>query len=169
MIKKQIERYRAGIDLLYASLDSVKPEDYHRVLVKGKMTIAQLICHISDFEPILSLRIKRLLTAEKPLLMGYNENDFLKLHAEGRDLSIELEVYRSTRQQLLSILERTPEEDFKNQGVHSEIGKGSAFQFLCMANGHTEHHLCYMNDKREALGLQAISVTKPEDYPPVWV
>ncbi len=122
--------------------------------VPGKWSILEVVCHLADFEPVYVDRMKRVIAQDRPLLMGADEKLFAaKLAYHDRDLNEELRLIELTRNAFARILRTLPAEAFERVGVHSERGLKSLRELLEIINYHIPHHLPFIQEKRQALGL----------------
>jgi hypothetical protein len=112
------------------------------------------VCHLCDFDPVLAERMKRIIALEKPLLFGADENLFLKaLSYHERDVNEELNLLDMTRRQMARILAKLPEESWSRVGNHSERGLVTLEQVVQTATRHIPHHIKFIQEKRQALGI----------------
>src|SRR4051794_28479302 len=122
--------------------------------VEGKWSALEGVCHVADFEPIMADRMKRIIAEERPVLIGADENRFaVALAYHERDLEEELTIIEKTRQQLGRILRTLPDAALARVGMHNERGPRTLEQLLTTATGHIPHHLKFIQEKRQALGL----------------
>lgn len=124
--------------------------------VAGKWSTLEVVCHLADFDPILADRMKRIITHDRPTLTSADENLFAAgLAYHERDLEEELRLIEMTRSQMGRILATLPPEAMRRVGVHSERGELTLERMLQLAVNHIPHHLPFIAEKREALGLSA--------------
>src|SRR5689334_19761609 len=110
-LSQLIDEYVAGIGVLRQAVTGMNREQLTARPIAGKWSTLEVVCHISDFEPIMADRIKRVIALENPTLMGADENCFAeKLAYHNRDLEEELAIVEQTRRQLARIL-RTQSND----------------------------------------------------------
>ncbi len=122
--------------------------------VAGKMSTLEVICHLADFEPIMADRMKRVIAEDNPTLLGADENRFLAALAyHDRDLEEELVIIDRTRSQLGRILAKLPAASLQRTGTHNERGPLSLENLLTLAINHIAHHVKFIHQKREALGV----------------
>ena len=153
-LPQMIDDYLAGIGVLRQAVAGMNREQLLARPVPGKWSTLEVVCHLSDFEPILADRIKRVLALENPMLMGADENCFAKALAyQDRDLDEELAIVEQTRRQLARILRKQSNDVLARVGTHSERGPRTLEQLLQGAVGHVAHHVQFVHDKRKALGL----------------
>jgi hypothetical protein len=153
-INEQIEAYLEGTRQLRAAVAGMTREQLLARPVAGKMSTLEVVCHLADFEPIIADRMKRVITHDRPQLLGADENRFKDgLFYHDRDIEEELAIIDMTRAQMARILRRLPAEAFKRVGVHSERGELTLERLLSISTNHIPHHLPFIAEKRQALGL----------------
>jgi uncharacterized damage-inducible protein DinB len=149
-----IDEYLAGIGTLRRAVAGMSRDQLVARPVAGKWSTLEVVCHLSDFEPILADRMKRVIALENPMLMGADENRFARALAyHDRDLEEELAIVEQTRRQMARILRKLPNEALARVGTHSERGPRTLEQLLQGTISHLTHHLKFVHEKRKALGL----------------
>jgi uncharacterized damage-inducible protein DinB len=150
-----IDDYLAGVKTLRDAVKSMSPEQLQARPVPGKWSTLEVVCHLSDFEPIMADRMKRVLSHDNPTLLGADEKRFAATLAyHDRDLEEELAVVEKTRAQMARILRGQPAAAFQRSGVHSERGPRTVEQLLAGAISHIPHHVAFILEKRRALGVK---------------
>ena len=148
------EEYLAGPQALRQAIAGLNGEQLVAHPVPGKWSTLEVVCRLADFEPILADRMKRIIAEERPSLIGANEKDFAaKLAYASRDLSEELGIIENTRRQMGRILKTLPPEALVRVGVHNERGPVSLETLLATAIRHIPHHVKFIMEKREAMGV----------------
>ncbi len=154
-LAQMIEEYLAGPVLLRKAVAGMNREQLQARPIAGKWSTQEVVCHLADFDPILADRMKRVLALDKPQLVSADENRFAATLAyHQRDPEEELTIVEKTRSQLARILRLQPEEALGRVGVHSERGPLTLEQLLASATRHIVHHLKFVEEKRQALGLR---------------
>jgi hypothetical protein len=149
-----INDYLNGVDVLRNAVAGLTQDQLKARPIAGKWSTLEVVCHLSDFEPILADRIKRIIASPKPLLMGADENDFARsLSYHDRDVNEELAIIELTRKQLARILRALPNDALSRQGVHNERGLLTLEAILGNAIRHIPHHVQFIAEKRKALGI----------------
>jgi hypothetical protein len=150
-----IDTYLAGIETLRRAVAGLTQEQLLARPVPGKWSTQEVVCHLADFDPILADRMKRVIAEEKPALIGADENRFAAALAyDQRDVQEELTIIEQTRRQMARILRPLPEAALNRIGVHSERGPLTLERLLNSAVNHIPHHVKFIDDKRQALGLK---------------
>ncbi|HEY3965991.1 MAG TPA: DinB family protein, partial [Planctomycetaceae bacterium] len=152
-----IEQYRAGTAQLRTAVSGMTREQLAARPVAGKWSTLEVLCHIADFEPVYADRMKRVLAEDNPLLLSGDPDLFqARLAYTERDASEELAVIEAVRSQMTRILATLSEQDFSRTGKHSADGPLSLRVLLERITNHIPHHLKFIQEKRQALGLPAV-------------
>jgi uncharacterized damage-inducible protein DinB len=150
------DQFLAGAAGLRAAVAGMTREQLTARPVAGKWSTLEVVCHISDFDPVLVDRMKRIIAlhSEVPLLMGADENLFLKeLKYHDRDVNEELAVVDATRAQMARIIRGLSPEQLQLTGNHNKRGLMTLERVIQMAINHIPHHLAFVAEKRKALGV----------------
>jgi hypothetical protein len=151
-----IESYLAGVDTLRKAVAGMTRDQLTARPVAGKWSTLEVVCHLSDFDPILADRMKRIIALDRPALVGADENRFAATLAyHERDVEEELAIIAATRSQLAKILRKQPDAVLQRVGVHTERGELTLERMLTITTNHIPHHVKFIAEKRQALGLPA--------------
>jgi uncharacterized damage-inducible protein DinB len=151
-----IEAYLAGPATLRAAVRGMSREQLTARPVAGKWSTLEVVCHLADFDPILADRMKRVIAEDRPQLLGADEKRFAAALAyHQRDVEEELALIERTRGQMARILHTLPDEALGRVGVHNERGELTLERLLTIATNHLPHHVRFIAEKRQALGLPA--------------
>lgn len=151
-----IDSYLAGPRALRQAVAGLSREQLLARPVPGKWSTLEVVCHLSDFDPIYADRMKRVIAEERPQLLGANEARFAAaLVYQQRDLEEELALIEQTHAQMARILGTLPDAALGRVGLHNERGPLTLEDLLGGVAKHFTHHLKFVADKRRALGLSA--------------
>jgi len=149
-----IESYLAGVNVLRQAIAGMTREQLVARPVAGKWSTLEVVCHLADFDPILADRMKRVLAEDRPSLLGADEKRFAAALAyHERDPEEELAILAHTRSQMARILRRQSDDVLKRVGVHNERGEMTLERLLTGTTNHLLHHVKFIVEKRQALGL----------------
>jgi uncharacterized damage-inducible protein DinB len=150
-----IDDYLAGSSVLRRAVTGLTREQVLARPVPGKWSTLEVVCHLTDFDPIYADRMKRVIAEDKPTLLSADENRFAAALAyQDRDLEEELTIIEHTRRQMARILRNLPESALQRQGIHNERGPLTLEQLLTGAAKHIAHHVKFIEEKRKALGIR---------------
>src|SRR5436309_4459123 len=153
-IAPMVDAYLAGIGQLRQAVAGLSREQLLARPVPGKWSTLEVDCHLADFEPVFADRMKRIVALDRPPLVAADENRYAaRLAYHDRDVGEELTLIDVTRQQMARILRQLPDAALESVGVHSERGPLTLADVLAGAARHIAHHLPFITEKRQALGL----------------
>ena len=148
-----IDRFEAGGDGVIASFQGLSREELLAFPVPGKMSIQQVIIHIADSDVVLLDRMKRVITHDKPPLLGFDENAYLKeLHYDEQSPADAALAMKLNRLNFAKVLRKLPDAAFDRVGIHNERGPLKLIEILTMTTNHAAHHLKFVAEKRAKLG-----------------
>ena len=149
-----IEQYEAGPDLLREAVAGMPDELLDAKPVAGRWSTRQVVCHVADFEPIYADRMKRVIAEQCPAFFGGDPDTFAAgLAYERRPVDAELELVAAVRRHMATILRELTAGDFQRVGHHSEVGPLTLEALLKNISEHVPHHIRFIVDKRQSLGL----------------
>ena len=147
-----LKQYENGPELLKTAIATVRNDQLDLIPVLGKWSIRQVVCHIADFEPVYTDRMKRVLVEDNPTMFGGDPDVFAAgLHYDRRNVHEELELISVVRRQMAVILRNTDVEDFQRTGVHSEAGPLTLETLLERITRHIPHHVTFITAKIAAM------------------
>lgn len=150
--KNLISQYIHGGYLLRQAVAHMPLEHLLARPISGKWSTLEVVCHISDFEPVFADRMKRVIALENPQLLGADENRFLKsLSYHQRIIGEELALIDLVRSQMARILTALPDSAWVRVGNHSEKGPVSLRNLVEKSISHVEHHLLFIEQKKKHL------------------
>jgi uncharacterized damage-inducible protein DinB len=154
-MQQLIDDYAAGPEVLRQAVAGLSRAQLEAQPIAGKMSTLEVVCHLADFDPIIADRMKRVLAEDKPTLVGADENRFrAALAYHSRDLDEELTIVDRTRKQMVRILRQAPADALQRTGNHTERGPMTLEQLLKGATQHILHHVKFIYEKRQALGVK---------------
>jgi hypothetical protein len=149
-----VEAYLAGPGELRAAITGMTGEQRIARPVPGKWSVLEVVCHLADTDANIAHRLKRVLAEERPEFDRVKPDLMLAaLSYHGRDVDEELTIFDLTRRQMARILRSSPPDVWERVGIVNERGARSVLQMLNGAVEHLRHHLRFIDEKRQALGL----------------
>jgi DinB superfamily len=146
-----ITQYRDGYDQVARALENFPPNALTATLIPGKWSAAEIVHHLADSETTSAIRLRRLLVEDRPLIQGYDQDDFAaRLQYKSRDVAPALDAFRSARETTAQLLELMTEDDWRREGTHSESGTYSTEDWLRIYAVHAHNHAAQIRRLREA-------------------
>jgi uncharacterized damage-inducible protein DinB len=153
MNRDLIEKYEDGGRRLAKAVEHLDRNDLIAVPIPGKWSIQQLVIHLADSDLVLTDRMKRVISENRPTLQAFDENLWVKnLHYELQSAPAAIELLALNRKMMTDVLRLLPDEAFARKGVHTERGELTLEQLLQGSIEHIDHHLKFLYEKREKLG-----------------
>ena len=147
-----IEKYSAGYQEVINALDGFPAESLTAHPIPGKWSAREIVHHLADSESTSAIRLRRLLVEDKPLIQGYDQDQFAsKLRYNERDMAPSLEAFRSARATTAQLLSLMSEEEWKREGVHSESGRYTVEDWLAIYAAHAHNHAAQIQRLRDRL------------------
>src|SRR5690349_1170986 len=118
-----LERFRRGGELLAVATTGAAGPELDFKPGPNKWSLRQIVCHVTDFETVLVMRLRMVAAEDNPTLMGFNGELWAeKLDYKRRKLSQAIETCRRLRTENFELLKELPESDFSRTGNHTESG-----------------------------------------------
>ena len=147
-----IARYRDGFDEVARSLEGFSDGDLGAHPLPGKWSAREIVQHLADSEMTSAIRLRRLLSEERPHILGYDQDAYAaRLRYNERDMAPALEAFRAARATTAQILEVMTEEDWAREGTHSESGRYTVEDWLRIYAAHAHNHAAQIRRLKEAL------------------
>jgi hypothetical protein len=134
-----IKLYKEGHRAVMDAYRGIADEELDRS-ASGEWTPRQTAHHLADSEMMSAIRIRRLLTEQKPVIYGYDEAEFARKLTKDRPIEPSLEAMRWARETSAQLMERMTEEDWRKVGTHSESGTYSTEDWLKIYAAHAHDH-----------------------------
>ncbi len=135
-----IEKYRRGYDDVATALDGITDRELDTRPAPGKWSPREIVHHLADSEMTAAIRLRRLIAEERPVIQGYDQDEFARRLFYSRPIEDSLLALRAARSTSAGILDLLTEEDWKREGTHSEIGRYTMEGWLRIYAAHAHEH-----------------------------
>ncbi|HEV8140794.1 MAG TPA: DinB family protein [Pyrinomonadaceae bacterium] len=151
-----IAQYKAGFDEVSRNLAGFPANLLTAHPISGKWSAAEIVHHLADSETTSSLRLRRLLVEDHPLIQGYDQDQYaVMLRYNEREIAPSLEAFRAARATTAQLIDMMTEADWHREGTHSESGPYSAEDWLKIYAAHAHNHAAQIGRLREVLANSA--------------
>jgi len=136
-----LQRYEAGPGLLRQAWAAMPPEARDWRPGPGRWSAREVVIHCADSETVSAARIRMLLTAPEPLIVGYDENVWAgTFDYSGADPELALALVANLREHTARTLRRLPDSAWGRAGRHTESGAYADSDWLRIYAEHLEIH-----------------------------
>jgi hypothetical protein len=135
-----IEKYREGYRVVSDALRGISDQELDARPAPGKWSAREIVHHLADSEMTSAIRLRRLIAEERPVIQGYDQDEFAHRLAYDRPVQASLDAFRAARQTTKEILERLTETDWTREGTHSESGRYTVEHWLEIYAEHAHTH-----------------------------
>jgi hypothetical protein len=151
--KDLIDQFEAGGAKVKAVIAGLSRDELLARPVAGMWSIQEVVVHLQDADAVCVDRLRRIIAEETPLLIGFDENLFIKnLFYDDQSAADAAEALDITRRQFARVLRKLPDAAWSRAGVHNERGKITLGEMLESYTKHLEGHVKFAQEKRQKLG-----------------
>lgn len=107
-----------------------------------RWSIAEILAHLVDAEVVGSWRMRLIMGSDGVPITAYDQDVWATTFDYGNaDPKDSLRVFRTLRENNLTLLKSVPKKLWENHGLHSERGKETIAHMVRMFAGHDLNHL----------------------------
>lgn len=138
----RIEKIRDLPAQLEALVQNLSDVDLNTHFIEGEWTVAQNVHHLADSHMNSFIRLKLILTEDKPTLKPYYQEKWAEL-PDSHDLPVasSLALLKGLHERWCVLLDHLQEQDWTRCGMHPEVGVITPDDLLRTYAGHGEGHL----------------------------
>jgi hypothetical protein len=145
-----IEKYRQGYHVVSDALQGISERELDARPAPGKWSAREIVHHLADSEMTSAIRLRRLIVESRPLIRGYDQDEFARRLHYSRPIRASLEAFRAARETTAEILEHLTEADWAREGTHSESGRYTVERWLEIYAAHAHNHADQIRRARAA-------------------
>jgi hypothetical protein len=147
-----IDQYEAGYAEVVNALDGFPAEKLSSHPLPDKWSAREIVHHLADSESTSALRLRRLLTEDRPVIQGYDQDEYARrLKYNERNMDPALAAFRAARETTLQVLRLMTESDWLREGEHTESGRYTPEDWLRIYAAHAHNHASQIRRLRGAL------------------
>lgn len=147
-----IAQYADGYRAVAEALLKISPAELDARPAPGKWSPREIVHHLADSETTASIRIKRLLSEDRPVIQAYDQDEYARrLHYE-RPYEASLELFRAVRASTAELLGCLSEAEWLREGTHSEHGRYGVDTWLRIYAQHAHKHADQIRTARGSAG-----------------
>ncbi|HZH31205.1 MAG TPA: DinB family protein [Pyrinomonadaceae bacterium] len=151
-----IARYESGFEEVQRALANFPGERLTARPLPGKWSACEIIHHLADSEMRAAIRLRQLLTEDRPAIQSYDEEAYAaRLNYNARDIAPALEAFRAARAASAQLLTHLSDADWARAGTHPEHASYTVDTWLEVYAAHAHNHAAQILRLREALNAEA--------------
>jgi hypothetical protein len=137
---KLIAQYRDGYAAVAEALLKITPEELEASPGPGRWNAREIVHHLADSEMTSAIRLRRLLAEDRPMIHGYDQDEFARRLHYDRPHETSLELFKYVRLSTAELLERLQPGDWLREGTHSDSGRYTVETWLQIYAAHAHRH-----------------------------
>jgi hypothetical protein len=135
-----IEKYKEGYAVVAEAVTGASDEQLDRRPAPGKWSGREIVHHLADSEMTVAIRVRLLLAEDRPAIAGYHQDEFARRLHYDRPIAKSLEAFKAARDSTAELLEGLSPDEWRREGVHSELGRFSVERWLEIDAEHAHKH-----------------------------
>ncbi len=138
--KELIDRYKDGYRVVAEALTGATDEELDARPAPGKWSAREIVHHLADSEMTSAIRLRLLIAAPTPQIVGYDQDEFARRLYYDRPIEASLEAFKAARRTTADILDRMTDAEWAREGSHTEVGRYTAEKWLEIYSAHAHDH-----------------------------
>jgi DinB family protein len=143
--QKLLDQYKDGYRVVAESLVGATDEELDGRPAPEKWSAREVVHHLADSEMIAAVRARLLIAVDRPQIVGFDQEVFVRRLHYDRPIEASLDAFKSARRTTAEILEKLTDADWAREGTHTEHGRYTLERWLEIyakhAHGHAEQIL----------------------------
>jgi uncharacterized damage-inducible protein DinB len=125
-----------------AAVSQLNEEQLNTPYRKDGWTVRQVVHHLADSHMNAFIRVKLLLTEERPTLKPYDQEKWALLSDTAKTpITSSLAILQGVHDRWSVLFENLPEASWSRSGLHPETGEVTVESLLSSYAGHGDNHL----------------------------
>ncbi len=145
-----IEKYEDGYRVVSQALRDISDQELEARPAPGKWSAREIVHHLADSEMTSAIRLRRLIAEDRPVIQGYDQDEYARQLYYDRPIQASLEAFRAARETTAQILERMSDAEWAREGTHTESGRYPVERWLEIYAHHAHNHADQIRRARAA-------------------
>jgi len=138
--RKLIEQYKDGYRVVAEALVGADDEELDGRPAPGKWSARDVVHHLADSEMTAAVRARLLIAADRPQIVGFDQDEFARRLHYDRPIEASLEAFKAARRTTAELLERLGDAEWAREGTHTEHGRYTLERWLEIYASHAHKH-----------------------------
>jgi hypothetical protein len=135
-----IDQFKDGYRVVAEALVGADDAQLDARPAPGKWTAREIVHHLADSEMTAAVRLRLLVAADHPHIVGYDQDEFARRLHYDRPIEAALELFKAARRTTAELLERLAEGEWTREGTHTEHGRYTIERWLEIYAPHAHAH-----------------------------
>ena len=144
-----IDLYREWITAVDKALAGATPDELDRRPAPDEWSAREVAHHLADSETMSTIRLRRLLAEDAPLIVGYDQDEYARVLRYDRPWERSFAVFAAVRAANIELLGALTEDEWARTGTHSDDGPYSVEGWLQIYASHGHDHADQIRRARE--------------------
>ena len=138
--KKLVAQYKEGYRLVADAVAGATDAELDARPAPGKWTAREIVHHLADSEMTSAVRLRMLLAADKPAIVGYDQEAFARKLHYNRPITAAMAALKAARETTAELIDRMTEADWQREGTHTEHGRYGVDTWMGIYGPHAHDH-----------------------------
>ncbi len=143
-----IGQYEDGYQMIVNALEGITDAEMDARPGAEAWSAREVVHHLADSEMTSAIRLRLLIAADNPTLLGYDEAEFARRLYYDRPVTASLEAFKAARRTTAEILHRMTDREWRRTGTHTQSGTYSAEDWLAIYASHAVEHAAQIRAAR---------------------
>jgi hypothetical protein len=157
--KKSIAQYKDGYRVVAEALAGATDDELDGRPAPGKWSAREIVHHLADSEMTSAVRMRLLLATERPAIVGFDQEEFVRRLHYDRPIEASIEAFKSARRSTAEIMDLMTDADWAREGTHTEHGRYTLERWLEIYSTHAHKHAEQILVARDAARKQKLEKT----------
>jgi hypothetical protein len=151
--QRLIRQYRDGFDAVKAALAGATDAELDARPGPGQWSAREIVHHLADSEMTSAIRLRKLIAEDRPVIHGYDQEEFARRLYYDRPIDASLEAFRWARASTVELLDRLTPAQWAREGTHTESGHYSVTRWLEIYAVHAHNHADQIRRARASVAV----------------
>ena len=138
--KRLVAQYKEGYRLVADAVAGATDAELDARPAPGKWTAREIVHHLADSEMTSAVRLRMLLAADKPAIVGYDQEAFARKLHYNRPITAAMAALKAARETTAELIDRMTEADWQREGTHTEHGRYGVDTWIGIYGPHAHDH-----------------------------
>lgn len=148
---EKVRQYNDGVARVREALAGATDAELDARPAPDKWTAREIVHHLADSEMTSAIRLRRLIAEDKPVIVGYDQEEFTRRLHYDRPIEASMRAFAAARETTGELLDRLSEAEWAREGTHSESGHYSVLIWLEIYAKHAHGHADQIRRARAAV------------------